>query len=394
LTQTEALIALQTTAPHDLEAIKAWLAYHGSRDQVDAIMRSIPSLPRGACWFYSPGWLGTLTMLQIRERYTYDASATPKAGEAPSRPKSIADVDLERISGQMAKALEQAKANDPAELKRQIAQLQRELQAKGRTAPAAAGVNAAEVDRRIRESLRLRDEQWTAALRVAAAGLGDLGASMEAIRIQAIRIAAGLANLRPDPAGKSAPIITGIITPPAQSPVNTKPAGGRVPRANTLNRPPASVEAGKLGKCPLAILRVLAHYPDGRSKSAVSIQSGYSVTSSTFQNGLSSLRVGGLMEGGPDCLKATPAGLELLGPVDPLPRGRDLLVYWANEVGGCPQAVLNVLWESDRLLKAEIAERAGYSITSSTFQNGLSKLRVLGLITRGEPIELTDVFRE
>jgi hypothetical protein len=56
LTQVQLLIALRTIAPQDLKAMDAWIDVHGTVAQRKELMESLPSLPRGDAWFWSPGW--------------------------------------------------------------------------------------------------------------------------------------------------------------------------------------------------------------------------------------------------------------------------------------------------------------------------------------------------
>jgi transposase InsO family protein len=124
LTQAEVLIALRTIAPQDRDAIDAWIRVHGTPEQRDELMASLPSLPIGTAWFWSPGWLDVFCRLQIRRKETYDSSATPKVGTVRREPKTLAAVDLERLRTRLAGVIERMKEEDPRELRRRIAELE------------------------------------------------------------------------------------------------------------------------------------------------------------------------------------------------------------------------------------------------------------------------------
>jgi len=131
LTQAQVLVALRTIAPQDLAAMKAWIDVHGTLEQCQTLMASLPSLPTGDAWFWSPGWPttdGIFKRVHVLPIETFDSGATPKPGVKPIEPKQPADVDLEVLRKQMAATIEKAKAEDPKELRRQIAQLQHFLQ--------------------------------------------------------------------------------------------------------------------------------------------------------------------------------------------------------------------------------------------------------------------------
>jgi len=81
LTQAEVLIALRMTGPRDVAAIDEWVRLHAEEDQATEVKRSLPSLPVGTAWVWSPGWLGLLQRVAVRARTTFDSSATPKAGQ-------------------------------------------------------------------------------------------------------------------------------------------------------------------------------------------------------------------------------------------------------------------------------------------------------------------------
>ena len=55
LTQAEVLIALHTIAPQDRDAIDAWIWVHGTPEQREELMASLPSLPIGTAWVRRSG---------------------------------------------------------------------------------------------------------------------------------------------------------------------------------------------------------------------------------------------------------------------------------------------------------------------------------------------------
>lgn len=132
LTQAQMLVALRTIAPQDLAAMDAWIQVHGEPDQRKTLMESLPSLPVGDAWFWSPGWPtaeGIFRRVHVLPIETFDSGATPKPGVKPVEPKNLADVDLDALKGQMAATIAKAKADDPRELRKQIADLTRQLAA-------------------------------------------------------------------------------------------------------------------------------------------------------------------------------------------------------------------------------------------------------------------------
>jgi DNA helicase HerA-like ATPase len=94
LSQCESVFALRMVHPRDIEALKEWIDVHADPAVSREVIDSLPSLPIGTAWFWSPGWMGTLKRIQVRRRETFDSSATPKPGEAARQPRTMAKIDL------------------------------------------------------------------------------------------------------------------------------------------------------------------------------------------------------------------------------------------------------------------------------------------------------------
>ena len=82
-----------------------------------------------------------------------------------------------------------------------------------------------------------------------------------------------------------------------------------------------------------------------------------------------------------------------MGVDQPQTRGEKLNV---RRLGRCEAALLRVVYASGTVSRARLALDSGYSATSSGFANGLSTLRVLGLVRgpKGGDLEVADVFKE
>jgi hypothetical protein len=125
LTQVECLIILQTTGPQDKNAIHDWVKDNGTPEQEAELMQSISSLSRGEAWIWSPAWLEMFKRIHIRERNTFNSSATPRAGEKPQAVPTLAAVNLEKLSQEIKATIERAKENDPEALRKRIRELER-----------------------------------------------------------------------------------------------------------------------------------------------------------------------------------------------------------------------------------------------------------------------------
>lgn len=123
----ETLIVLRQLAERSREAVKGWIADKELRDEA-GVIESLQSLPTGTAWVWSP-LRGILHKVAIRRIRTFDSYATPKPGEVRPEPRRRAELDLEALGERMRSTVEKVKADDPADLRRRLAEVQRELDA-------------------------------------------------------------------------------------------------------------------------------------------------------------------------------------------------------------------------------------------------------------------------
>lgn len=366
LSQAEVLIAMRMTGVRDVGAIDEWVKLHAEIDEAKELKQSLPSLPIGTAWVWSPGWLGILRRVDVRKRRTFDSSATPKMGETRIQPRNMAEIDLAALGDQIAATVERAKADDPKTLKARVAQLQRELDAE-RKKPAA--VEHVEVP-------VLADEMADRLTRT----LADLRKYGEEITSVAHEMSEQLARW------------LGAPTPPPvqrQAPAPRPPVVVRERAVQAAGAPaPAVVEGDvKLGKGERTVLGVLAEYPEGRTYNELAFLAGYSAKASTLGVILANLRRGGLVERDGNPVRATAEGLAAAGGVRERPTGQALLDQWLHHprMGTGERTVLQTLIDNypNDLSNDELCGLTGYSPTASTMGVILSKLRKLGLVEKG-----------
>lgn len=99
LSQCEVLITLSMNNPRDIAAIDEWISLHADEDQAHQLKDSLPSLPVGTGWVWSPGWLGILQQVTIRRRRTYDSSSTPTPGRELTPLIGLLPVDRKLLVG-------------------------------------------------------------------------------------------------------------------------------------------------------------------------------------------------------------------------------------------------------------------------------------------------------
>lgn len=373
LTQVEVLVALRTIAPQDRDAIDAWIKVHGTPEQRAELMASLPSLPIGTAWWWSPGWLDLFRKVKTRKRRTFDSSATPSAQAQRIEPKALAPIDLEVLKGRIAATVEQAKASDPRRLRQRITELERALAQHG--TPAAARVEVPVLSATERQTL----ERLIAALdglvhsmdavsQATTAKLGAIAGTLAGMRepvAQVLDRARSGSTLKPS-------LPTGISPPRAHR-------NGGAPR-------PADTDIGRGGLRRMLV--ALAQRPQGLTRAQLGVRAGLSSRSGTFDTYLSRARGHGWIDGPATALRITDAGVAALGDFDPLPIGAELLAYWLRQLGGSGAArMLRALADvyPQALARDELGTRAQLSDRSGTFDTYLSRLRALELVEgRGE----------
>ena len=370
LTQTETMIALRTTSPQDRKAIMEWVSYHDvARELVD----SLPGLDDGEAWVCSPHWLGRhgqppIQKVRFRQRATFDSGATPGIRQQ-RRPATLADIDLGVILGRMEAVAEKAANDDPAALRRRIAELERLAKA---APPAGDTARLAAENRDLRAQLAEAGQREPERVEVPVLQPGDVAALEQAIT--GLRDMAGSLEIALSRAARPATPAPRAIAPAPRQAERTRPA-------------PAPEGDAVLSKSQRAILSVLAQFPDGRTKRQVGMLTGYSAKGGGFNNALSALRTAGLIERG-DPIMPTAAGIEAIGDDwEPLPEGPALAEYWIAQLSKAEGLILRALLDAwpAALTKAEVADQAGYAADGGGFNNALSRLRTLQLIDgRGE----------
>lgn len=351
LGQAEVLITLRMTGPRDVAAIDEWVRLHAQDDDAQEVKGSLPSLPVGTAWVWSPGWLALLQRVAVRARQTFDSSATPKPGQQRVVPERMTPIDLAQLGEQITAWSEQAEQEDAAQLRAQIAILRRQLQDRPVPEPVTVPV--------------LTDDDRAL-----------LGRCHEQLTEMAADLATVLARARQAP-------------PRSGGQPHPTPAEDHPPapvRPDTNGRP-------ELPKAQRALLFVLVQQGRALTAQQLAVLSGYSIRSSSFANALGGLRSAGLALGGRTAIRVTDAGRHAAGEVPPLPQGPALIEYWVSRLGRAERTLLVTLvgcWPQ-ALNADQLSTASGYSRTSSSFTNALGRLRGLGLARGGrEAITASD----
>jgi hypothetical protein len=398
------LVAFRTPGPLDQDRVRDWLEANVTKEQRDHVLGLLAGLETGTAVFASghPS-LKLFTVATVRERETFDSSATPMVGQRRKEPRRLAQPDLEALKVKMATAIERAKQDDPRELRRLLAEARADL-AKKNTVLAEADRRTKKIDESLDRVKRIEVELVKPAtlqeIRRATAALEAISQRGEAFleRTKAIMdgFREGHARL-----GTAALQLANALQTRLAKPAAPLVQSPEWPKFRfTTERPETRTRVGagpgeKMAGGERRILTALAQYPQGRTKAQVAILAQYAVDGGGFQNLLGALRTKGWIEGA-DPLAITEAGATALGAYEPLPRGRDLLDHWLRKLGRAERAILETVASAypRALTKEAIAEKTGYEATGGGFQNALGRLRTLELVVGRAEIRAVEGFFE
>jgi len=361
LYMAEALIAMRAGGKGDREAVRGWVEHHNAAAE---IVTSLPSLADGEGWVSSPAWLRKTQRLHFHRRQTFDSGATPVLLKGNTPPTTLADVDLAALQERMASTIERAKAEDPRELRRRIAELERELKQRPAAEPKTLKVpvlSQADFNR-----------------------LGDLAVSIERHGAEALESARQAAEAFKAVADRmrSAPI--------PNRPILTQPAPKRLARTEKVQREnasPAGLSAPEQRILSTVSMLVARGLPLNRD--SVARWMGIHPNGSRYNTSLASLRAQGYMDG-----FQTHIGNENGTPFDPpYPAGPDGALQALKEEAQ-RRVFREILEAGKHLSREELAERLGIHPNGSRYNTTLAWLRDMGVIPeRGSIYPTEGVYR-
>ena len=383
LTQCEILIALRMSHPKDINAIMEWVKVHASTSEAKTMTDSLPSMKTGNAWIWSPSWLKIFKRTAIRKRETFDSGATPKVGERILPPKKLAQIDVKVLGEKINETMERKKADDPAILRKKIADLEKQL----KNTPVIGTISNEIELKKIRAELFSKIEQ-----------VELLQAKVKSAYDFVKKHSMEMHNWLQDQSIESTPLIPdkrkriereiigeprkgfgkNFLETPKPEPFYSGQKSAQLPAKDWAGESPGQ---GNLGKCEKAILSALGQQSGPCSKSKLGILSGYSSTSGSFGNSLSKLRKLGYIDNMSD-ISITELGISV-AVFNPLPQpGPELQQYWLGKLPKCERAILDYLIQVFPVSpsKHDLGVATGYAASSGSFGNALSKLRTLELI--------------
>jgi hypothetical protein len=361
LTQVETLVAMRLIAPQDRGAVEDWIGEWADKSQGKEIIASLPSLPTGDAWIWSPE-ADFLKRVHFPLARTYDSSKAPIAGEEGPELKPL---DLASVNALLEKAAEDLKANDPRHLKAEVARLSRELAVAKATEP--KGISPPAWPDQRDDVKRLATDNLT---------LCDRVGELERLLLEIQKIAADAAH------GRVIPSSTLRVAESQSSP--PKPEPRQAPRTNNAQ---ISNESGAAGDVPSGCSKPLAVlagvYPGGMTEAQWSTAAGYKRTGGTWKEYRSRLKRAEMIEQRGGLYYATDLGARSAGDVElPPAPGPELARWWGERISGTPKLIEVLIAEHPRpLSRAELGERLGMVPTGGTFKEYISRLKRNGIAT-------------
>jgi len=374
LTQIELLVCHAVTAPQDRAALDEWIKGKDSAGHRAEFLEHLASLDRGEAWFWLP-MADVFVRVHVRMRETFDSSRTPGIDEDPLSPTKFAEIDLSALQASLEASIEEAKSNDPKELKKRVRDLEKEL--------AAAERRSGPTDQEVEQIKSEAAEVVVDSIR------NDLAPHVKAL-YHALCNGASVPETVP-PSQESAPSVQKAARssrPMAPSSQNAPRREARQvegltgPQSRILN---AAAWLDAIGITPSNVV-------------AVAFMAGYRPGGGAFNNPKGSLRSLGLIDyPAPGMVEITDEGRSIADVPD-APLSLDAFHRMVFEkLPGPESRILEPLLDAypSDMSTEELAEAAGYSSGGGAFNNPRGRLRTLGLIdypSQGRVVALDILF--
>ncbi|OBK11265.1 hypothetical protein A9W96_11065 [Mycobacterium sp. 1245852.3] len=397
----ETVILLRMTGPRSIKAVQDWISVNADHDDTTAreVITSLPSLPTGQGWVWSPGFLRILERTTFPMFSTFDSHATPKPGQTRVIPKKRADIDLEKLGAEIAATRERVRHNDPHVLHTEIQSLRSQL--------AAATARAEHATRQASVSAQLLEDRANeiAALR---AQLADLQTRRheDPDVVKSLRSAADLINsaLHALTTAPASPIATGQETPPPAAPAKprhqTEPQPTHAVTTQTNGENSSATDLSQASELdPDAPLRfrsgaqrmitALARMAPLRlTKAQWATVARMKHTGGTWSTYLGQLRRAGLIDENATGFTLTETGWKYLGHRPEPMAAQELQQHYLGILRAGAARMLQAAIDTypNGLTKNQIADATGVSVTGGTFSTYLGQLRRNGLIEQRDDL--------
>lgn len=365
LTQAETLIALRLIAPQDTEAVRDWIYEWAGKSKGQDILSSLPSLPTGEGWIWSPG-VGVLERMKFPRIKTYDSSRAP---DGESANVVLATIDLPAIQARLGKLAKEAVENDPRRLRARIIELEK---SKSATDPT---VLQREFDREVQSATKSLQKKLAAMensmkrFHAKVSGYFENGQAIcESFRVETTDTETNVQTVtQSGPPQREVP--RQVSRPPVARPVQSSNGHGTLP--------------GPEQRILDAIAWLESLGIETPEQTAVAFLAGYTIGGGGFNNPRGSLRTKGLVEYLPgEQIRLTDGGRGAAHFPESALTNEELQRRVLERLPGPEQKILRVALDvfPDAISNNECAARAGYTNGGGGYNNPRGRLRTLGLI--------------
>jgi hypothetical protein len=330
-------------------------------EQSRGIAKKMPNMKAGECYVFT----GTNELAQYTRsemcRSFHPDRRKPVAIDTTKRTVVTSDF-VTRLSADLAKVIEETKANDPKALRARIAELERGLKSSN-DANAGAGHDE---DRAYARGKA--DGENHGYERGCAAAAASFEKRLTAVADACTEAAAALKRVTDGVESVRHYAEVARTEQPKTAAVDSNARSIRTP--TTPRRAPAAgngtgkVGGGSLPPGERATLGACIQYPDGLERSQLTVITGYKRSSRDAY--IQRLASKGFVAIAGDKILATDEGVAALPDFEPLPRGQDLIDFWMNKLPEGEKKVLAYLIEAngEAVDRAEIDEATGYQRSS------------------------------
>lgn len=366
-TQADTIIAHRLPSPQDRKALKEWIEENATLADQKAVLESLAQLADGEAWVWSPR-LAIFELVQIRLKSTFDSSKTPGRGEVIRAPRRLAEVDLDSLKSKLAASIEKAQADNPAELRRQLAELKKQLASRSAASPDPAAVDRAE-----QVGYKRGQKESAAKVRALEAAIDTAHKAMQRVIGAA---AAWRMNNSQGPAAESG----GQDQPPRAAP---KPASRpTVPPPQSATSDPGAGELDAPQQRILDIVGILDARGIEANRESVARWQDLHPNGGRYGANLAFLRAEGYLQGFTPTERGRQAARQQETGVDAA-----LAALPTEPMRAIVRQLLN---ENRGISREELADLLGLHPNGGRYGANLSRLRTMGLITPRGPIAPTE----
>lgn len=373
----ENMVLMRQRGAHAIDSLEKWMD-RMAPDQSRAVAKELPTMKSGDCWVF----IGDSdTAIRTRSEMCRSFHPDRRRPEGKHVTRAVADTAdfVARLSTDLAKIIDESKANDPAALKRRIDELERQLKTSGSSA------TEAQLDLARRNGYHDAHQELARAFQLRCKG------AAEDIRKALSSIEAVVSKL--EFAAKELPASGDRPENPERRVEGRRPAESVMERrAEAAPRPRSGVEPS-LPRGEATILSALIQFPQGRTRAQLLVLTGYRERSlSTYLPKLAERGYIDTSRGGP--IVATEAGKRALPNVEPLPTGPALRDFWLARLPEGERRILKVLIDRHPhpVSRDELMQETQYAERSiSTYIPRLAAKNLV-ISMRGEVCASGDLF--